>query len=46
MTQVEIARVLQVSRRQIQLSIMKLVDLELISRDGSKKAGNWRVIDE
>lgn len=46
MTQAELAEALQVSRRQIQLSIMKLVDLGLITRDGSKKAGYWRAIDE
>jgi ATP-dependent DNA helicase RecG len=46
MTQAEIAETLKVSRRQIQLSIIKLVDLELIARDGSKKAGYWRIIDE
>jgi ATP-dependent DNA helicase RecG len=45
MTQAEIAGTLKVSRRQVQLSIIKLVDLELIARDGSKKAGYWRVID-
>jgi predicted HTH transcriptional regulator len=45
MTQAEIVETLKMSRRQVQLSIIKLVDLELIARDGSKKAGYWRVID-
>jgi predicted HTH transcriptional regulator len=46
MTQAELAEALQVSRRQIQLSIMKLVDLGLITRDGSKKTGYWHIVDE
>jgi ATP-dependent DNA helicase RecG len=46
MTQIELAEALQVSRRQIQLSVVKLINFGLIARDGSKKAGRWRVIDE
>jgi predicted HTH transcriptional regulator len=46
MSLAELAEALQVSRRQIQLPIMELVDLGLIARDGNKKAGYWRSIDE